>query len=431
MLRVNDPALYAEALIALQRFTRGNYYGRLAQIFLACKYYGDRVPPVGSPVGTDVSAMQTMLDDLYEKPSLRPGASIAILFNNNHLYRTGEAAPGAVASNIWRNNFNIQKGFGCYGSAAEILDPVFRNSSRTLCPHLRTSIPKTLEGATCALDTSQTKARYRREDHPKVFRVDPATRELFVYNTSDTVHYAPLVVPPKGRLPIGPLLIAIYHDSVVANGRRDISIDDFLLDFGFQPAEFAVYFDDDPASEENARLIAAFPRRLSWTRVTVAAAATAAAPLPGVPVPIPGRRRGPPTVTISSAAAAPPAGSHWWDAEQVVRQVLEADGWTVVDVTRFGVGYDLRAKKAGTTRYVEVKSSAGRCSPMLTNNEYMEARRLGSEYVLAVVENFDPVKPAAVLWIQNPARLNLSARQVTAFAVPRSQWLPQATAVIR
>ncbi len=412
----------------LEEFTRGSYYGRLAQIFLACKYYGGLIPAVGSPTGTDISTIQRLLDDLYEKPSLRPGPSIAILFSNNHLYRTGEAPPGGVASNIWRNNFNIQKGFGCYASAGEIIDPAFRNRSRKLCPHLQPLSAGTLEGAHCDLENN---ASYRREDHPKVFRVDPDTRELFVYNTSDTAHYAPLVLSMRGKLPVAPLLVSIYYDSRIAGTRSEISIEDFLIDFGFQPAEFSTYFNDDLSTGKNAELSAAFPGKISWTKVTGSTPAATAAPLPGVPAPASARRRaGSSAVSAAAPPVAPPAGSHWWDAEQVVRQVLEADGWTVIDKTRFGVGYDFHAWKAGTTRYVEVKSSAGRCTPVLTDNEYMEARRLRKEYVLAVVENFDPAGPATVFWIQDPARLSVSARQVKVFSVPRSQWIPEAVSSI-
>jgi hypothetical protein len=104
--------------------------------------------------------------------------------------------------------------------------------------------------------------------------------------------------------------------------------------------------------------------------------------------------------------------------------VLENDGWIVLDVSRFGVGYDMRAHKAGTTRHVEVKSSAGRCSPLLTPNELSEARRLRDAYVLAVVENFDPAQPVSVLWIQDPASLPMGARTMTAYSLPRSTWLP-------
>ncbi|USQ74744.1 DUF3883 domain-containing protein (plasmid) [Roseomonas mucosa] len=102
----------------------------------------------------------------------------------------------------------------------------------------------------------------------------------------------------------------------------------------------------------------------------------------------------------------------------------------MIDVSRLGVGYDLRAYKAGTTRHIEVKSSAGRCSPVLTSNELNEARRLRDAYVLAVVENFDPAQPVSVVWVQDPARLPMGARNVTVYSLPRSAWLPHAMFVV-
>ncbi len=232
-----------------------------------------------------------------------------------------------------------------------------------------------------------------------------------------------LVLAPGGRhLPIAPLVVALYHDSAVGAGRTQVDLADFLIDFDLSPAEALAYFDDDPATSQHATLSQAFPGRTSWTRIAAVVAPVPAgpagpAPLPGVPQPGPatGRRRArlTPVIPIMAPPIAPPAGGHWWDAEQAVRQALEGDGWAVLDVTRFGIGYDFRAHKAGTTRHVEVKSSTGRCTPTLTPNELDEARRLRESYVLAVVEDFDPARPVSILWVQDPARLPMGARQTT------------------
>jgi len=433
MIRVTNRALYTASLTALARFTRGSYYGRLVQIFLACKHYGQLIPRIGDRVGTDAGTVQRLLDDLYEKPSRRPGPSVSILFSNNHLPRTGQAAPGnRYPSNIWRNNFNAQKGFSCFATPRELRSQNFRNQSRSLCPHLVPVRRGDLRGATCDLDAGR--AHYRAEDHPKVFRMDPVTRDLFVYDPTDAAHYAPLVLAPDGRrLPIGPLIVGLYFDSPIRSARRDIDLADFLLDFDFTPSEFSTYFDDDPALPEHLQLAEAFPRQLKWTRIARAAPAPQPAPLPGVPVTAPRRRRTTAPVSalaIAAPAIAPPAGGHWWHAEQAVRQALVADGWTVVDKTRLAVGYDFLAWKSGTTRHIEVKSSAGKCNPVLTDNEYIESRRLRHSYVLAIVEDFDPTAALRIFWVQDPASLNLTARQVVAFGLPRSQWLPRASIAI-
>ena len=91
-----------------------------------------------------------------------------------------------------------------------------------------------------------------------------------------------------------------------------------------------------------------------------------------------------------------------------------ADGWlAATPVGHLGLGYDHIAKKGGITRYVEVKSSAGSCVPSLTENEYSEACRLRRDYVLAVVENFDPTAPASIRWVQDPAHLRPTKRAIS------------------
>lgn len=430
-------------MAALSAFTPGSYLGRVVQIFFACKHYGALVPRIGDPTGTDTGTLQRLLDDLYEKPSRRPDPSISIIFNNSHLTRTGEVTPGiAGASNIWRNNFKLQKGYSCYASPAELNSRPFREQSRKLCPHLVTAQEGSLRNAQCALDPES--ARYRGEDHAKVFRILPGSDEIFVYEPSDVEFYRPLVLANGRRLPIGPLIVALYYDSSLAAGRSEIDLGDFLLDFDFSPAEFAAYFDDNINLPEHQALNADFPGLISWTPIPIGlplapAALPIAAPgqaAPPVPAPVlpaipqPGPRRARRIAAIGGIAlpaASPPAGSHWWDAEQAVRQILEADGWAVVDMSRFGVGYDLLARKAAATLHIEVKSSAGKCSPVLTENEYIEARRLRQTYILAIVENYSPTASVTVRWVADPARLALSARRVLNYGVARSQWVPKST----
>lgn len=345
-------------------------------------------------------------------------------------------------SNIWRNNFNIQKGYGCFGTAHDFDNSMFRNQSRTLCQHLQSTTGE-LAGSTCALDAPTAPARYRREDHPKVFRIDPATREHFVYNPQDTSYYAPIILAPGGRkLPLAALIVCLYYDSIISAGRIHVDISDFMNDFGFTASEANTYFNDDPAMPEHVAIAAAFPAMFSWSRITPSLSAHPAPPaampgqpasLPSIPAPSPRRTRASPAAAIPTVSppVLPPVGSHWWDAEQAVRQALVSDGWTVVDVSRFRAGYDLHAYKAGTVKHVEVKSSAGTCTPVLTENELLAARRLRSSYVLAIVENFNPSGPATILWVEDPAVLHMTARQSTVYSVPKSVWLPRARASIQ
>lgn len=413
--------------MALRRFTRRKYYGRLVQIFLACKYYGGVIPTVGSTTGIDVGEMQRILDELYAKKTRPPNPSIVILFNNNHLFSTD------VGGNIWRNNFNIQKGFGCFASVGELNNGAFRSASRLVCSHLLPATPGALRGAVCDFARD---AEYRREDHPKVFRIDPETRDIFVYDPSDIANYRGFVAPNGRRLPIAPLICALYHDSQLAAGRTQVDVPDFMLDFNFTHAELDAYFDQDPALPAHADLIAKFPD-LSWTSVAAAALSVSVASPASPPLPAPGARRPrrpraasatlPEDLPASAHPVAPPAGGRWWDAEEVVRAVLSREGWSIIDRRRQSAGFDFQASKAGRTIFVEVKSSGGSCAPSLTAREFREASRLGDRYIVAIVENFEPTQDARILWIRSPAGMSLNSRTVEVYPLPRAVWLRHAT----
>lgn len=406
MVAITDPLAYAASLQALKAATGQSYLGRLAQIFLACKFYGSTIPRIGSAVGIESGQFQKLLDDLYEKPS-QGERSVVSLFSANHVGRTGSIPAGqTTATNIWRNNFNIQKGFGCYGSASELLTPSFRNTSRKNCPHLIPGEDGGLAKGRCELDPS---ASYRGDDHSKIFRIDPTSRDIFVYDPDDIAFYRPLIRTFDDQpLPIEDLITALYHDSRIAAGRDNITAQDFRIDFGFSEPEFEAYF--TPAQETTPSLGVASPPALPFGPAE-----------PQVPPPPPPPIL-PEDLPAPTSAGKPPAGSRWWDAEQVVRAVLEADGWSVIDRSRQRAGFDLQATKATRTIFVEVKSSGGLCAPTLTDNEFKQATRLAEKYILAVVENFDPAGEPLVYWVPNPAQLASYARSVVVYPISRASW---------
>ena len=359
----------------------------------------------------DTGHLQRILDELYLKQSRGRENSVLSLFANNHLNVTG-----INGTNNWRNNVNFQKGFSCYAPADELLRPDFRNAPRLACPHLDPLAPISLKGATCALKPG---ALYRNEDHPKAIRLDPLDGTVTIYNPADVNFYGPIVSPGGKRIPIGPLIVALYHNLAVAGSRTEVDVSDFLTDFNFTDIEFNSYFDLSQRPHEHIALATEFPGQLSWNPTISAPSVVGAgaAALGAIPTPaVPGvrRRTRPPLPTGASVTTvAPPAGSNWWDAEQAVRQAMLMDGWAVTPVGHLGLGYDHIAKKGGITRYVEVKSSAGSCVPSLTENEYSEACRLRRDYVLAVVENFDPTAPASIRWVQDPAHLRPTKRAIS------------------
>jgi hypothetical protein len=436
MIPVNDDALYRAALQVINKTVGTRYLGRVAQIFLACKHYGRYIPQIGDAVGIKSGDIEDFLDDLYIKPTRTQPDKILILFDDAYKIKSGETG-GVLSSpsNVWRNNLNLQKGYMCYASVRELQDRAFLLQSRSLCPHLNVVTAGKLVGASCSLKpggSGENPPRYRAEDHAKMFRKDPASGEYFVHDPTDIDFYRPLILPSNGRkLPIIAIIIALYHGGLLAGGRDAVTIDDFLTDFDFTSIEAGAYFEDDPASDAHAALLLVRPD-MSWDPVVnigvvQAATHTLPGPVSGIaPIPTPNspairNRRGLPSV-IAGTTSAPPASGFWWDAQQAVRQLLVDCGWTVIDMSALGVGYDLKATKGTTMRLVEVKSSVGPCAPTLTAREYHEACQARGNYVLAIVEHFNVAKPATVQWVQDPAALGATIRQVSEYYLPRSVW---------
>lgn len=266
MIPIHNPVVYDRSLEILKSVAGHGFRGRAAQIFLACKHYGNQIPTVGSAVGIESNQLQLLLDELYAKPSRTAPEKIAIIFDDDHKVPTGKTGGVLkVSSNIWRNNLNLQKGFICYASVQEMHSHAFVTESRKLCPHLRPANTTTLARSWC--DMKGAPPRYRGEDNPKMFRKDPSSDEYTVHNPQDVAFYSGIIRPASGvKLPIAPLIVAIYYDSFLAAGRSQVDVGDFLADFGFTPAEAAAYFDDDPASAAHQTLLTHNPG-VSWTRL--------------------------------------------------------------------------------------------------------------------------------------------------------------------
>lgn len=429
MIPIQNSTIYDESLQILKNVAGHGYRGRAAQIFLACKHYGNQIPQVGSPVGIESSQLQQLLDELYAKPNRATPEKIAIIFDDDHKVPTGTTG-GVLASpsNIWRNNLNLQKGFICYASTQDMQNQSFVSASRKLCPYLRPANTTTLAQSWC--DMKGMTPKYRGEDNPKMFRKDPSSDEYTVHNPQDVAFYSGIIRPASGiKLPIAPLIVALYYDSFLSAGRSHVDVADFLADFGFTLGEAAAYFDDDPTSAAHQALLVK-NAGITWTRLSLSPVVQGPPPtLPGLPpVPAPQIASGAPTATPHHSSIGvttsppPPAVSGWWDAQQAVRKTLENAGWTVIDTSGLKVGYDFKIVKAGTVKLIEVKSSVGICTATLTKKEYDQATAMRRDFVLAIVENFDPALPATIQWVEDPARLQMTQRQTVEYTLPRSVW---------
>jgi hypothetical protein len=122
-----------------------------------------------------------------------------------------------------------------------------------------------------------------------------------------------------------------------------------------------------------------------------------------------------------------PGSNTGWSAQQYVIAVLKSNGWMVYDVSQQRCGYGLVAEEGRKRKYNEVKSSLGSCSPTLTAREWQKATEHGSDYWLAVIENFQLEAQNPIYWIPNPAT-NCQAREsiVTQYLIARGSWIEAA-----
>ena len=422
MIDAGDANLYQESLLALRRHKSSvgrQFKGRFIQIFLALKFYQNAMPSMfsGSFVPTEI--LQTMFDELYAKASRPLNNAVLVLFDNAYLARTGLVGPNnSTPQNTWRNNFNLQKGVGCYAPPSELAMQTFLDESRIDCRHLAPATAGSLLRARCSMCPSG--ATYRNEDHRKWLHIDPNGNGYSVTDLLNTRNFEPYVVPSGHRIPALPLAVALYHDgdpSLLVGQRPRFDIDDFRNDFNFAMNEFNSYFDDDLNAPANQALLARFPH-VTYTRAS--AATPAALPPPSRP----GRPTPAPVLVPPGTVVTPPAANTGFDAEQFVSKALDGARWTVYNVTRQQLGYDFLVKRGTSTRYIEVKSSLGRCTPSLTSREWHQAQVHGASYVLAVIENFAPLSVNTIYWVPDPASSCVATQSQTVnYAIPRSSWV--------
>src|SRR5579864_1100843 len=426
MIDVTSRAVYQSALHELQQYRRplgSMFRGRFVQLFLALKFYQNELPSMFSNqfVGTEV--LQTLLDDLYSKSSKPLNQGVLMIFENRYLARTGLKGPGNKTSqNTWRNNFNLQKGVGCYAPPQDLSSQVFLNQSRLLCRYLQPVSAGTLAGASCQL--CSTGARYRNEDHRKWLRIDGGGTGYAVVDLMNPGNFLPYVAPGGNRIPILPLIIALYHDALsglITASRKQLDIAEFASDFNFSASEINSYFDQAKSNNHNQQLAT------KYSQLTYHPLVGGAPPIikkPNLrPIRI-ARATGVPRQPVLAGTPVPPPGVNTgWEAEQYVAMALRSEGWQVYDVSRQRLGYDLLSQRGKNTRYIDVKSSLGLCSPTLTSREWQQAKAHARSYILAIAENFNSNGQNTIYWVPDPANV-CTARAATMlqYSVARGSW---------
>lgn len=422
MIDVRNPLLYSDALATLSNYRRsmGNKLkGRFIQIFLALKYFQNDLPSMYSGSYVRMEILETMLDDLFAKLSKPATASVLSIFEENHLPRTGLIAVGKrYPQNTWRNNFNIQKGIVCYAPPAVLSSQTFLDQSRADCRFLNPATIGVLKDAECSLCPG---GLYRREDHRKWLRKDPGGSGYALLDLENIGNFQPYLAPNGNRIPLLPLLVALYHDAdpgLAIGSRLEVRKADFMADFNFSSLEIESYFDDSITNQFNAQLKRSDGWRRHFSLGGSLGATTDSPPSP--------RSQTPSIVeppTLSGTIVNPPSVNSGWDAEQYVASALSQAGWNVYDVSRQQLGYDLFAQKGRLKRYIEVKSSLAYCSPTLTSREWQQAITHGPSYVLAIIENLNTANQNTIYWITDPGhRCVATPRRTTIYSIPRSSW---------
>lgn len=430
MIPVSNQELFHDALNCLwlhKKSVGRTFKGRFIQIFLGLKFYQNNIPSMYSGSFIETEVLQSLLDDLYAKSSRIAENSILSLFENKYLARTGLVATGhKFAQNTWRNNFNLQKGIGCYAPASDLSSLTFLNQERNQCRYLQSANAGVLKGAHCAICVSG--AAYRSESHRKWMRIDPGGNGYAVTDLQLIENFAPYLAPGGVRLPFLPLVIALYHDAdpgIVLGTRSSVSVLEFMSDFNLSQQEFDAYFDASMTNSLNVQLT----NSLGWEKgIPLSSISESVSQGIAAPPAVAAKQRTHKKVInsepiLSGTSTPPPGMNSGWEAEQFVAAALNENGWDAHVVARQMLGYDIFAQKGKRKLYVEVKSSIGFCSPSLTAREWQQAKHHTDTYILAIIENFNPDQENTIYWIPDPTNVCRATKQISvSYSIPRTSW---------
>jgi superfamily II DNA or RNA helicase len=107
---------------------------------------------------------------------------------------------------------------------------------------------------------------------------------------------------------------------------------------------------------------------------------------------------------------------------EITMEYEQSEGREPEDVSKENLGFDIRSRGGGETRYIEVKARKDEGQVALTRNEWFKAKRFKEQYWLYVVANA-ATNPTLYI-INNPAEnLNVEEKiEVVRFLVPVGEW---------
>jgi hypothetical protein len=407
MVNVTDEEVYQTACGVMQQYraTLPGGYQTPARWFMFLLAVLGVLPGLNDNGNTLSSGViERRIDQVFRKVSQPANACVLDPLNLNY-HALSRAGTGG--QNTWRNHLGMQKGARCYASVATLSETEFIIGQRLQCPHLQVAQEGTLAGAACSLAANSP--HYDGQNQPKWIRqvgggyqsVDLSVAanwspQMAVF--SQTVNSEGEVTQNR-RVPLLPFLVVLYHDSPGQPTERDIS--DFMTDFDFDTASLQAVFDPSPENQWNAQMIEAHPQHIQYTPVEEII-------LPPLNLPPP----------------PPPQVNTGYAAEMYIQAQLEADGWTVTNVSRLNLGWDLEARRGNLTRYIEVKSSVNNSiSPTMTDNEWQAAQERGVNYWLALITNFRENQDNEINWVQDPhAVLTPTANIRVVHSISQTDW---------
>lgn len=130
---------------------------------------------------------------------------------------------------------------------------------------------------------------------------------------------------------------------------------------------------------------------------------------------------------LETSIVAAPNSNDGWSAERYVAEFFISKGWQVNMVGHKKIGFDLRVSRGSTEYFVEVKSSVSNASPTFTENEVKFWNDYKENYLLAVLENFNPNIPNEIQWVKfpNDVDVEFSTSTTTTYRLSRTDWKKQ------
>jgi hypothetical protein len=243
---INDYNLFVKSLDLLSDFNVNKSNGILA--LLALKYDdGHTVPLFNSRNWATSKEIEDLFDYVYGKSDSRLGQDDGKVFKI--LNRKRDQVP--TTANRWRNILATQKGIVCYAPTHRIKNHNFLLQSYKNCLYRRNGkCAYNPQGQQCVdvwakllqkkFLRGPKRCRFRRT----VWSLD--LESLLFSDTEGNIH----------RIPLYPLIVAIYFGSNMARGRSYITVENFKREFHLSRSEFKTLFDENSSSYHNTPILA-------------------------------------------------------------------------------------------------------------------------------------------------------------------------------